>query len=158
MLSKNVFLMVAIMGVSFSAAPAFSIPIWSESSEMLEIAQNRPNPRNEQMKKGGFMERLNLTESQRSQIEAIQAKRKTEMTQINTQLKTKQDELRTMMNGNASDQQLRSKHTEIVKLRQQLGNLNFENMLEIRAVLTPQQRNQMGQMMMGYRGGNRPNR
>jgi Spy/CpxP family protein refolding chaperone len=57
-----------------------------------------------------------------------------------------------MMSGTASEDSIRAKHTEIVQLRQQLENLGFESMLESRAVLTPDQRQQFAQLMEKQRG------
>ena len=56
-----------------------------------------------------------------------------------------------MMQGNASENDLRNKHQEIVSLRQQMGNLRFESMLEMRKVLTPEQRQQFVQLMQERR-------
>ena len=51
------------------------------------------------------------------------------------------------MAGNSTDKELMAKHQKITALRQELANLNFKNMLEIRQVLTPTQRSQMAQVM-----------
>ena len=64
------------------------------------------------------------------------------------------------MQGNASEDQLRSKHQEIANLRQQMGNIRFESMLEMRKILTAEQRQKLAQFLQQRRqgrGGNRPN-
>ncbi|RMD70652.1 MAG: hypothetical protein D6822_03850 [Cyanobacteria bacterium J149] len=64
-----------------------------------------------------------------------------------------------MMRNNQSESQLRSQHQKIVTLDQQIHNLRFESMLEMRAVLTPEQRQEWANMMadrkMSRQGQNR---
>jgi Spy/CpxP family protein refolding chaperone len=52
-----------------------------------------------------------------------------------------------MMAGTASVSDIRTKQQEVVRLREELGNVRFESMLEMRAVLTPEQRDRIGQML-----------
>ncbi len=57
------------------------------------------------------------------------------------------------MTGNASDDQLRQQHQEMQALRQQVETRRFETMLQIRKVLTPEQRAKAAQLMQEHRGG-----
>jgi Spy/CpxP family protein refolding chaperone len=158
MLLSKMSLMVSIAVISLSATPVLATPIFSENLEPLQLAQMKPQSnRGQGWNRESFMERLNLTDAQKKQIEILKKQHENEVKPIKDQLKTKEDELRTLMSNNASNDQLKSKHNEIQALRQQMGNLHFENMLEIRSVLTPEQRNQFAQMM-GYRGGTGPHR
>jgi Spy/CpxP family protein refolding chaperone len=107
------------------------------------LSQRGPNPQREER----LMESLNLNEQQKQELNAIRQKYQGKMDKLNTELRTRQDELRTLMGGNASDNDIRAKHNQVVSLRQQLGELRFDSMLESRKVLTPDQRQQFAQMM-----------
>jgi Spy/CpxP family protein refolding chaperone len=99
-----------------------------------------------------LMEQLNLSSQQKQDLSTIRQKYQGQMKQLHEQLRTNQEALRTMMSGTASEDSIRAKHTEIVQLRQQLENLGFESMLESRAILTPDQRQQFAQLMEKQRG------
>ncbi len=98
-----------------------------------------------------FMEQLNLTEDQKRQISAIREKYQAQMQQLRTSEQANRQELETMMSGNASNDQLRSKHQQMVQTRERMNNLRFESLLEMRQVLTPAQRNQLAQLMQERR-------
>jgi periplasmic protein CpxP/Spy len=158
MLLRKVSLIAGICVLSLSANPAFSVPILDDNSPTLEMAQMMNHGgRGEGWKKGDFLEKLNLTDSQKQQISSIKKDHENELKPIKDQMRIKENELRTLMAGNASNDQLRSKHQELQQLRQKMGNLHFENMLEIRSVLTPEQRSQFNSMMgnMGDRSQRR---
>lgn len=158
MLLKKMSLMVSIAVISLTAVPVLAAPIFEDNSEQLQLAQMKPHSgRGQSWDRASFMERLNLTDAQKQRIEALRNDHNNKIQPIKNQLKTKEDELRSLMSNNASNDQLKSKHNEIQSLRQQMGNLHFENMLEIRSVLTPEQRSQFVQMM-DYRGGIGPYR
>ncbi|MBD2652169.1 Spy/CpxP family protein refolding chaperone [Synechocystis sp. FACHB-383] len=105
-------------------------------------------------KKGGqgqWMQSLNLTDSQKQQLEAIRQKYQGQMQSLSEQLRTSQNELRTLMAGNGSDSEIRAKHSQVANLRQQLGELRFNSMLESRQVLTPEQRQKFSELMQERR-------
>ncbi|AGF51479.1 sll0858 [Synechocystis sp. PCC 6803] len=105
-------------------------------------------------KKGGqgqWMESLDLTDSQKQQLEAIRQKYQGQMQSLSEQMRTSQNELRTLMSGNGSDSEIRAKHNQVANLRQQLGELRFNSMLESRQVLTPEQRQKFSQLMQERR-------
>jgi Spy/CpxP family protein refolding chaperone len=99
-----------------------------------------------------LMEQLNLSDQQKQDLSGIRQKYQGQMKQLQEQLRTSQQALRSMMSGTASADSIRTKHTEIVQLRQQLENLGFESMLETRDILTPDQRQQFAQLMEKQRG------
>ncbi|MGH2412632.1 MAG: Spy/CpxP family protein refolding chaperone, partial [Microcystaceae cyanobacterium] len=97
----------------------------------------------------------NLSEDQKKQQVSIRQKYKDQISQKMQSLRTLQQELRTMMAGETSATDIRAKHTEVAKLDQELSNLRFESMLEMREVLTPEQRSQFAQIMKQRREGSR---
>lgn len=107
-----------------------------------------------------FQRALNLSDQQMQQLGEIRKKYRPQMQSLAQQMQGKAQELNRMMQGNASEDQLRSKHQEIANLRQQMGNIRFESMLEMRKILTAEQRQKLAQFLQQRRqgrGGNRPN-
>ena len=125
-------------GIAFPSAAETAIADFPQL-----LSQREPNPQREQR----LMESLNLNDQQKQDLNAIRQKYQSQMNTIVSQLQIRQDELRTLMSGNASDDAIRAKHNQVAELRQQLGDLRFESMLESRKVLTPDQRKQFAQLM-----------
>lgn len=97
--------------------------------------------------RGKFLEKLNLTSDQKQQLSAIRQKYRGQIEPIQNDMQIVQRELFDMMAGVDSTDAIRTKYQEAAQLRQKLGNLRFQSMLEMREVLTPQQRTQLAQMM-----------
>lgn len=113
---------------------------------------------------GGELERLNLSSEQRQDIEDIRNQYQEETQGLRQEMREAKQQLQQLMSSNASDGDLRSQHDRVTDLHQEMAQTRFEQMLEIRSVLTPEQREQWaGQMQerrQGGRGerGNRGNR
>ncbi|MEM9770419.1 MAG: Spy/CpxP family protein refolding chaperone [Cyanobacteria bacterium P01_D01_bin.73] len=107
----------------------------------------------------GWLRELNLTEAQQTEMRAIKEKYRPQMEQFRTEGKAAKEQMHQLIsNPNTSDDQLRSQHQKLQQLRQSKGSLKFESMLEIRKILTPEQRQQMAQRMaerLERRGGGR---
>ncbi|XFA73113.1 Spy/CpxP family protein refolding chaperone [Thermosynechococcaceae cyanobacterium Okahandja] len=106
--------------------------------------------------RGGHLDNLNLTPEQRQQLQAVRQQYHSRMDQTRNQLRTAKEELRQMMSGTASEEQIRTKHQQVRDLENQLASLRFESMLAIRSILTPQQRQSLATQMQQRRPGNRP--
>lgn len=96
---------------------------------------------------GGLMQNLNLSEQQQQQIQAIRDRYESQFEQNRNAMEQAREQLRTLMTGNANDNQIRAQHQQVQQLAQQMGNLHFESMMEIRNVLDATQRQQFGEMM-----------
>jgi len=107
---------------------------------------------------GRKMRDLNLTKEQREQIKEIRQKYKEQREgKSREEIKTQKDELKKAMGGNASASQLKALFLKVEKLKQDQAKLRFDQMLEIREVLAPEQRTKMaerfgGQKKRGHRG------
>ncbi|WP_430540984.1 Spy/CpxP family protein refolding chaperone [Roseofilum capinflatum] len=122
--------------------------------------QRGPNPQ------GRLMQQLNLSEQQQQQIQAIRERYEPQLSQSREATQQAREQLRNLMTGNANENQIRAQHQQVQQLAQQMGNLHFESMMEIRGVLDESQRQQFGEMMNqrrdrfsngpGNRRGNRP--
>lgn len=107
--------------------------------------------------KEGWLEQLNLTAEQQQEIQAIRDRYQTQMQASRDQMRQNMERMSQMMAGNTSDNDLRNQHNQILQARQQMGQMHFEQMLAIRNVLTPEQRQQFAQLMQ-QRRENRENR
>lgn len=107
--------------------------------------------------KEGWLEQLNLTEQQQQEIQAIRDRYQPQMQASRDQMRQNMERMSQMMGGNTSDNELRNQHNQILQARQQIGQMQFEQMLAIRNVLTPEQRQQFAQSMQERRQ-NRENR
>jgi Spy/CpxP family protein refolding chaperone len=134
----GLFASLAVTSVTLPSAAETSINTFPQ-----QLAQRGPNPDREDR----LMQSLNLNEQQKQDLNAIRQKYQGQMETLYSQLRTRQDEMRTLMGGNASDNDIRAKHKQVEELRQQLGELRFESMLASRKVLTPDQRKQFAQLM-----------
>ena len=132
----------------------------SQQPENVQIAQMFSQKgrgyRGEGMKK--LTEKLNLTEEQSTQIDAIQEKYRAANEQNYQQLQEAREEMQSLLTSNANPDRLRQQHQQMQSLRQQLGNSRFEAMLEVREVLTTEQRQEMAEMMAQHRGRRGHNR
>lgn len=107
--------------------------------------------------KEGWLEQLNLTPQQQQEIQAIRDRYQTQLQTSRDQMRQNMERMGQMMSGNSSDNDLRNLHNQILQARQQIGQMQFEQMLAIRNVLTEEQRQQFGQLMQ-QRRQNRENR
>jgi Spy/CpxP family protein refolding chaperone len=155
------FSTVAILMLSLSSTAAIAGP------QLPQIISQAPQPPGPPMQNGGqLFNKLNLTADQKQKMQGISNQYKDKITQHLESMRQANQELMTMMNGNASESQLREKHGQILAQRQQIEELQFDIILAMRKILTPEQRRQLSQMMQERRnntnppnrGGNRPQR
>lgn len=130
-------------------------------NETIELAQARENDRRWGAKKEGqsrLIEELNLTQEQRQQMQQIKNRYEPQMTSLRQQIRNERRTLQTMMDNNESADAIRVQNQTISDLTQQMRNLGFETMLEMREVLNAEQREQLTQLMRERRSSNRQNR
>ena len=131
----------------------------AESRPALRISERSPvtqlvrNNFHQGKRRGGYggmkqvLEQLNLTPEQSQQIEAIHERFHSDNETLYQEMRTNHQQLRSLLASDASEEQLRQQHQNIQGLRQQLGNNRFETMLQVREILTPEQRTQMAELM-----------
>jgi protein CpxP len=118
----------------------------TSSPQPLENRTRRGNPSREKL-----IEQLDLTDDQKSKITAIRQKYQERTKQIRETLRINEQELDTLLANNASDRDIRSKHEQISRNRQEMNNLQFDSFLEIRQVLTPTQKAEFAKLMQERR-------
>jgi len=83
---------------------------------------------------------LNLTPEQVQKMQAIRRQYKDQILQTTQQLRQAKQQLSDAIAGTAPADEVRAKHRQVDMLQQQLGDLRFETTLEVRELLTPEQR------------------
>ncbi|WP_099239336.1 Spy/CpxP family protein refolding chaperone [Synechococcus sp. BDU 130192] len=103
-----------------------------------------------------LVDRLDLSTAQRQQIQGIRANYRSQMGAKRAAIQQAKNTMRTLMrNSTTSRNQLEAQHRTITNLRQDLADLHFRQMLDIREVLTPAQRAELAQHMAQKRQGDR---
>ncbi len=97
--------------------------------------------------RGDIFRELNLSPEQTRQIQAIRDRYQGQLEQHKRAMRQEQQQLRSLMAGNASTEQIREQFRQLQAARQTLSEVQFNSFLEIRAVLTPQQRRKFAEIM-----------
>lgn len=94
-------------------------------------------------RQGQCFDSLSLTPQQREQIQAIRDRAATSSESQWRELQASREQMRSLQQSNASPEQLRQQRQRIQELSRALSDQHFETMLEMREVLTPEQRSQL---------------
>lgn len=130
-------------------------------STPVETPSNMPQASPDGREPGGrgpgarLLEELDLTTEQAQRIQAIEEQAKTNSEALHEQMHQADDALRSQLASDASASELRQQHQQVQALRQQLDDQRFETMLQIREVLTAEQRTQLADLMQKHRGNHR---
>ena len=164
MFANRLSLLAALMLALGTTTAAYAAPqVFGEQTSTIAQRPGGNNPGRgserggEWAGKEGWLEQLNLTPQQQQEIQAIRDRYQTQMQASRDQMRQQMERMGQMMGGNTSDNELRNQHNQILQARQQIGQMQFEQMLAIRNVLTPEQRQQFAQSMQ-QRRQNRENR
>lgn len=94
-----------------------------------------------------MMKKLDLTPEQTEAIQNIKEKYRGENPNIKEEIRENKEKMHSLLANDASSNELRQQHQKMQSLRQQMGDRKFESMLEMREVLTPEQRTKMAQLI-----------
>ncbi len=125
----------------------------SAERESPNLAQNqteRDKPRWER-RRGRFIEELGLSEEQQNQMREIRQKYRSKLSPVREKMKSTREELRNLMAGTATESAIRAKHREYLELQQEISKLRFESMLEMRQIMTAEQRQKFTELMQRRR-------
>lgn len=148
MLKKSSLLLAL---VSMLLVPgAYAIPAQAQANTPGQTTPNRSNRPNRP--------NLNLTPEQATQMQAIREKYKGQISQTREQLQQARTELRQLMVNGASQTQAQPKFQQVQQLQNKMAELRFQSMMEINAILTPTQRQQLASQMEQRQGVKRPQR
>ncbi len=89
-----------------------------------------------------------MTSEQKHRIEDLNQKYESQFKKLTHSLREGSNNFQIIINSNtATDEQIRDKYRRMLYISQQLGNINLENQLAIRNVLTVEQRKQRTAIM-----------
>ena len=138
-------LLLAIpLGASAITSEAQTNPSFSENNTSI-ISQRGRKGRGQRWER--MMEELDLTSAQRSEIKDIREKYSSEDTSFKEEIKASRQKMQSLLASDASKSELRQQHQQMQNLRQKMGDRKFEAMLEMREVLTSEQRAKMAQLI-----------
>ena len=106
-------------------------------------------------KRGGMkklLEQLDLTPEQSTKIEEIHEQAHADNEALYQEMRTNYQEMRSLFTSDASAEELRQQHQKLQGLRQQIGTSRFETKLQVREILTPEQRTKMVELMEKHHG------
>jgi protein CpxP len=110
------------------------------------------NPDRSQKRPGmGWLKELNLSADQMQRIQTIQGQYRDRIRTERQAERQAQQELRNLMAGNASKDQVSDKYRQVKTLREQVADTQFQSMLEMRDVLTVEQRQKLAERMQKQR-------
>ena len=94
-----------------------------------------------------LLKQLDLTSEQSSQIKAIKDQAKAKGQGLREQMRAEQEKLKSLFKSDASTEILAQQHQKPQNLRQQMGDNRFATILQIREILTPEQRAKMSELI-----------
>jgi len=100
----------------------------------------------------GLMRELNLSADQMTKIQQIRTRYRDELKNDREAARKGQQDLRALMAGTATDDEIREKYRQVKDLRAKAADAQFNSMLEIRNVLNPEQRQKFADLMEKQRG------
>jgi Spy/CpxP family protein refolding chaperone len=118
----------------------FSLLLLAALVSMPALSQEPPKAPPGQMMRPRFMERLNLSKEQKSQIEKLRADFQKQQIAQRAKIQTAAVELRQLLRAENPDKAaIEKKINELAQLRAQLSTARVNQMLNVRKILTPEQ-------------------
>jgi Spy/CpxP family protein refolding chaperone len=132
--------------------------LFISSSAMAQPEPGMPphgnGPRHEMMMP--MLQKLNLTPDQKNKMQSIRKEKQTQTESLKNEIDAKRDAFHALMKSDAAEAEIRKAHAALQALHQKMADLNFENLMAIRAILTPEQRKEMHSHMGEQRGRKGP--
>lgn len=140
------FSLLAVMVLSLGSAAVLVNPhgLSARNQADFTLAQRGDRSR--------LFQELNLSQDQIQRLQAIRQQYKDRIDRQKQAVEQAQQELRALMAGTGSTNDIRAKYNQVKGLRQQLADTRFESMLAMREVLNPEQRQKFVELMQNRRG------
>lgn len=97
------------------------------------------------------LKKLDLTAEQQAKLKEIRVGQKDKIEAAHEKMKAARESLEHSLDNNASDTDIRKKHNDLQAARTQMEGLRFESLLQIRAILTPEQRKKFQDMKEDFK-------
>jgi Spy/CpxP family protein refolding chaperone len=147
---------VSLLMLSLGSAVAIAQPNPQSSPR-----QGTLNPRTSRQLNSSWaalMQQLNLNNEQIKQLSDIRQQYQGQISQKQRDLREAKSKLTVLMVGTANESTIRDQFTPVLRLEQEIAQLQFDSLLAMRKVLTPEQRSKFAELMQqrGKMSGNRP--
>ncbi|NJL23325.1 MAG: hypothetical protein HC895_24930 [Leptolyngbyaceae cyanobacterium SM1_3_5] len=111
----------------------------------LTVAPSTPptDPAELQQQANEMIERFELTPEQVDRLNAIEVRNRDQIAALNQAVQQGDREITTLLISNATPEVIRQRQSEVAILKQQLSDILFSQVLEMREVFTPAQRQEM---------------
>lgn len=139
--------MVAAAVLTLGGAIALANPSNLFSNPLAQGPVEQKGRRSEE----GWLENLNLSQEQIQKIQAIRSRYRNDLSKQRQTMQQAQKEMRELLASDASADQVREKYRQVRTLKQQHADNRFNSLLEIREVLTLEQRRQFVKRMKQQR-------
>ncbi|MGB3405015.1 MAG: Spy/CpxP family protein refolding chaperone [Microcoleaceae cyanobacterium] len=120
--------------------------IFYELSQRNNLRQEDPNS-----PPIGLFDQLDVTPQQKQEIQEIRDQHRVTLEKQQRQLAEVQRELNQLIASEAPKEQIRQKHEKLLKMTEDMRELNLDVMLQLRDILTPQQRARFAEIMQNRR-------
>lgn len=138
---------IAAAVIALGGAIALANPATLFSNPLAQAPMERKNRSEE-----GWLENLNLSQEQVQKIQTIRSRYRNTLSGQRQAMQQAQKEMRELLASDASADQVRQKYSQVKALKQQHSDNRFNSLLEIREVLTLEQRQQFVERMRQERG------
>ncbi len=112
--------------------------VWFASMLIMSPALARPSSEPVEITK--VFEKLNLSTEQKAQLKVLRDEMKKRVEANKVAVAAAREKLDDVLDGESSDEAIRSAHAELMAQRNELETQQLEHMLKVRALLTPEQR------------------
>ncbi|MBC7658229.1 MAG: Spy/CpxP family protein refolding chaperone [Chitinophagaceae bacterium] len=130
-----------LLGVISLVSMLAVTPLYAkQSSEPVEITK--------------VFEKLNLSAEQKQQMKLMREEMQRNVEKNKVAVAEAQAKLDSVLDGESSDETIRTAHAELVKQRNELESQQLEHMLKVRALLTPEQRKTFSSLRPRGKNGN----
>jgi Spy/CpxP family protein refolding chaperone len=118
----------------------------------IEISQ-RNNPRQPDPNSPpiGLFDELDVTPEQKQEIQEIRDQHRVTLEEHEQKLAEVQRELNQLIASESPKEQIRQKHDQLLRMTEEMRELNLDVMLQLRDILTPQQRARFAEIMQNRR-------
>ncbi len=145
-------LMILPLG-SYAAQSNWETANIQEQNNMGRLAQGikhgRKGDRAQKMER--LLQQLDLTPEQSQQIDAIREESEATAQNLRQQMKAQREQMPNLLASDEDAEQIRAQYQQGQGLRQQLSDNRLETMLQIREVLTTEQRAEVAELMEQHR-------
>jgi len=132
--------MKLLVALCFASVLAGSPAQARQSSEPVEITK--------------VFEKLNLSSEQKQQMKVLREEMQANVEKNKVAVAEAKAKLDNVLDGESSDESIRTANAELIKQRNELETLQLEHMLKVRALLTPEQRKTFSSLRPRGKNGN----